>query len=123
MNDKQAAREAGDAAMSVHWELGPGLLESAYAYCLAYERVRRGLKVERQKEMPVVYHGVKIDAGYRLDLLVEDVAVVELKAADRWESNHEVQILSGHWLTRHRLGLLLNFSIKLLRNGIRRFVL
>jgi GxxExxY protein len=110
------------AAMAVHREFGPGLLESAYEACLAYELVQRGLKVERQKALPVIYHGVQLDCGYRIDMLVEDQVVVELKAVERLEPIHEAQLLSYLKLSGCKVGLLINFNVKVLKNGIRRLV-
>ena len=123
MKDEDVAREILDAAMAVHRELGPGLLESAYEQCLAFELARRGLKVERQKELPLVYQGMKIDAGYRLDLLVADEVIVELKAVERLEPIHEAQLLSYLKLAKRRIGFLMNFNVRLLKDGVRRFVL
>jgi len=123
MNEEDAAREIVDAAIAVHWELGPGLLESAYEQCLAFELVRRGLKVERQKVLPVIYQELRIDAGYRLDLLVQDRVVVELKSVEKLESIHEAQVLTYLKQSRCRIGLLLNFNVRLLKDGIRRLVL
>ena len=110
------------AAIAVHKELGPGLLESAYEACLAYELVERKLKIERQKGLPVTYHGVQLDCGYRIDLLVEDLVVVELKAVEKLEPIHQAQMLSYLRLSGCKVGLLINFNVKLLKNGIRRFV-
>jgi len=93
------------AAIEVHRELGPGLLESTYEACLAYELAQRGLKVERQKPLPVVYKGLKLDIGYRVDLLVEDRVVVELKAVDHLEAIHEAQLLSYLRLSGCNMGL------------------
>ena len=111
------------AAMSVHQELGPGLLESAYKACLAYELAECGLTVERQKALPVKYRGVKVDCGYRMDLLVEEKAIVELKTQDRLEPIHKAQLLSYLKLSGCKVGLLINFNVKVLKNGIRRLVL
>jgi GxxExxY protein len=111
-----------NAAMTVHKELGPGLLESAYASCLVHELVTRGLAVERQKGLPVHYRGVTIDCGYRLDLLVESQVIVELKACERLEPIHEAQLLSYLKLSGHKVGLLINFNVKMLKDGIRRLV-
>lgn len=108
------------AAIDVHRELGPGLLESAYEACLAYELVERGLKVERQKLLPVVYREVTIEAGYRLDLLVEGRVVVEIKAVDRTEPIHKAQLLSYLRLSGCKVGLLINFNVRLLKDGIKR---
>lgn len=107
-------------AIAVHKALGPGLLESAYEACLVYELRQRGLKVERQKELPIIYGEVKLDCGYRLDLFVEDSVIVELKAVDRLASIHEAQLLSYLKLADCRLGLLINFNVTLLKRGIRR---
>ncbi len=111
------------SAIEVHKQLGPGLLESAYEACLAYELIERGLKVEQQKPLPVQYKDVKLDAGYRLDLLVEDIVVVELKAVEKVLPIHEAQILSYLKLSGLKVGLLINFNVKLLKNGIKRFSL
>ncbi len=111
------------AAIAVHKELGPGLLESAYEACLIYELVQSGLRVESQKALPVSYRGVQIDCGYRIDLLVENQIILELKAIEKIEPIHEAQLLSYLKLSGYKVGLLINFNVKLLRNGIRRFVL
>ncbi len=110
------------AAIAVHRELGPGLLESAYEACLVYELIQHGLSVERQKSVPVTYRGVKIDCGYRIDLLVEDKVVVELKAVERLEPIHEAQLLSYLKLSGYQIGLLINFNVRMLKQGIRRLV-
>lgn len=110
------------AAITVHRELGPGLLESAYEACLAYELADRGLAFERQKALPVEYRGVKIDCGYRLDLLVEGKVIVELKVVDRLEPIHKAQLLSYLKLSGCKVGLLINFNVIMLKNGIRRLV-
>jgi len=111
------------AAIAVHKELGPGLLESAYEACLVYELVQSGLKVESQKPLPVSYRSVHIDCGYRIDLLVEDEVILELKSIEKLEPIHEAQILSYLKLSGYKIGLLINFNVSLLKNGIRRFVL
>lgn len=110
------------SAIDVHRELGPGLLESTYEACLAYELVERGLRVDRQKSLPVQYRGVSLDCGYRIDLLVEDLVIVELKAVERLEPIHEAQLLSYLKLSGVPIGLLLNFNVTVLRRGIRRLV-
>ena len=111
------------AAIAVHRELGPGLLESAYEACLAFELVERGLTVEQQKALPVKYRGVKVDCGYRIDLLAEGKVIIELKAVERLEPIHEAQLLSYLKLSGCKVGLLINFNVKVLKNGIRRLVL
>ncbi|MBW1791756.1 MAG: GxxExxY protein [Deltaproteobacteria bacterium] len=111
------------AAIAVHRELGPGLLESAYEACLAYELlVERRLAVERQKALPVVYRGVNVDCGYRIDLLVERKVIIELKAVARLVPIHQAQLLSYLKLSGCKVGLLINFNVKILKNGIRRLI-
>ena len=110
------------AAIEVHRALGPGLLESAYEACLAFELSDRGLKVETQKPLPVVYRGVKLDCGYRLDLLVDDSVIVEIKAVDHLAPIHQAQLLSYLKLSGCKVGLLLNFNVKMLRQGVSRVV-
>ena len=110
------------AAIEVHRALGPGLLESAYETCLTFELVQRGLKVEQQKPLPVVYREVKLDCGHRLDLLVEEAVIVEVKAVNRLMSIHQAQLLSYLKLSGCKVGLLLNFNVKVLKDGIRRVV-
>ncbi len=110
------------AAIEVHRTLGPGLLESAYEACLAFELTQRGLAFERQKSLPVTYKGVHIDCGYRLDFLVEDQVIVELKAVQALDALHEAQLLSYLKLSGHHLGLLINFNVNLLKTGLRRLV-
>jgi GxxExxY protein len=107
-------------AIAVHKVLGPGLLESAYEACLVYKLGERGLKVEQQKALPVVYRDVKLDCGYRLDLLVEEQVIVELKAVERLMPIHQAQLLSYLKLADLRLGLLINFNVQLLKKGVRR---
>ena len=111
------------AAIAVHRALGPGLLESTYEACLVHELVQRGLSVERQKELPVRYRGVQLDCGYRIDLLVNDVVIVELKAVEKLEAIHEAQLLSYLKLSGVKIGLLINFNVEILKQGIKRRVL
>ena len=110
------------AAMAVHTELGPGLLESAYEACLVLEMTQRGLKVERQKPMPLRYRGHELDVGYRLDLLVEGEVIVEVKAVEAMAPVHGARLLSYLRLSGCQVGLLLNFNVKRLREGIKRVV-
>ena len=110
------------AAIAVHKELGPGLLESAYAACLAFELADRGLTVEQQRELPVTYRGARLDCGYRLDLLVENKIVVELKSVEKLAPIHEAQLLSYLKLSGCKLGLLINFNVHMLKDGIKRLV-
>ena len=108
------------AAMKVHSALGPGLLESAYEVCLAHEIGRQGLTVTRQQALPISYDGIKLDAGYRLDLLVGDCVIVELKAIEKFAPVHTAQVLSYLRLSGLRLGYLLNFNVVHMRDGIKR---
>jgi len=110
------------SAITVHRTLGPGLLESAYEACLAFELAQRGLAFERQKGLPIIYRDVKLDCGYRIDLLVEELAVVEVKVVDKLVPIHEAQLLSYLKLSGCPVGLLINFNVKMLKQGIRRMV-
>lgn len=110
------------AAVEVHRELGPGLLESTYEACLAHELTQRGLSVARQVELPVSYKGVRVDCGYRLDLVVEGQVVVEIKCVEKVLPIHEAQLLTYLRLSGIRVGLLINFNVKVLTNGITRRV-
>jgi GxxExxY protein len=110
------------AAIAVHSVLGPGLLESAYETCLEHELVQLGLTVERQVPLPVVYRGVRLECGYRLDLLVERLVVVEVKAVSELAPIHDAQLISYLRLSGCKIGLILNFDVLKLRDGIRRLV-
>lgn len=109
-------------AIKVHRKLGPGLLESAYQACLFYELKKAGLKVEKEKPMPIIYEEVKLDHGYRIDLLVEDKVVVELKTIEKFHDVHTAQVLTYLKLGEYKLGLLLNFNVTLLKHGIKRII-
>jgi GxxExxY protein len=111
-----------DAAMKVHTVLGPGLLESAYETCLAYELRKRGLQVTTQLPLPIQYEGVELDAGYRLDLLVESSVIVELKAVEKMIPLFHAQLLSYLKLSGNKIGLLINFNVVHLKDGIDRLV-
>jgi GxxExxY protein len=110
------------AAIAVHRELGPGLLESAYEACLEFELRDCGFDVQRQVTLPVVYRGTTVEAGFRIDLLVNGLVILELKAVDRLEKIHEAQIHTYLRLTKLKLGLLMNFNTKILVDGVRRVV-
>jgi GxxExxY protein len=110
------------AAMKVHSLLGAGLLESAYEACLAHELRKQGLKVQTQVALPVVYDGVRLDIGYRVDVLVEDCIIVELKAVEKILAVHEAQLLSHLKVSGIHLGLLINFKVPHLKDGIKRLV-
>lgn len=112
-----------DAAYRVHSALGPGLLESVYEVCLAHEIRQRGLSVDRQVSLPVKYDGIEVDAGLRLDLLVESSIVVEVKAVEELLPVHSAQVLTYLKLTGCRLGFLVNFNVPLIKNGIKRIAL
>ena len=109
-------------AIEVHRALGPGLLESTYEQCLAYELGQAGIDFKLQHPLPVRYKGVKLDCGYRLDLLVEDKVIVELKTVEKFLPIHEAQLLSYLKLSGHSIGLLINFKVPVLKNGVRRIV-
>ena len=110
-------------AYEVHSVLGPGLLESAYEECLCFELTECGLKVERQKALPVVYKTIRMDAGCRLDILVNDTVIIELKAVEALSPIHTAQILTYMKLSHKRYGLLINFNVKSLKEGIKRYIL
>ncbi len=110
-------------AYSVHSALGPGLLENSYEECLFYELKQVGLKVEKQKALPLVYKEVKLDAGYRIDLLVENSIVIELKSVEALHDVHTAQLLTYLKLSKCKVGLLMNFNVKHLKNGIKRLIL
>jgi GxxExxY protein len=118
----QITRRIIGAAIEMHKELGPGLLESAYEVCLAFELRQMGSKVDVQKPLPVVYKDVKLDCGYRLDLVVEDSVIVEIKAIERLAPIHDAQLLSYLRLSNKRVGLLLNFHVRVLKDGLKRIV-
>jgi GxxExxY protein len=122
MDIEAVGRQIVDASIKVHRALGPGLLESAYQHCLAYELRKRGLWVDCEVQLPVVYDGVRIDAGYRIDMLVEGSVIVENKAVQRLLPVHEAQLLTYLKLHDRRLGYLLNWNVPLMKQGIKRMV-
>jgi GxxExxY protein len=111
------------AAIEVHKELGPGLLESAYEECLCRELLARGIHFERQRELPITYKGEAVDCGYRLDLVIDGEVVVELKAVEAISKLHEAQLLTYMKLGGYRIGMLINFNVPLLKDGIKRHIL
>ncbi|MCK6453668.1 MAG: GxxExxY protein [Alphaproteobacteria bacterium] len=117
------SRQVIGLAIAVHRQLGPGLLESAYEQCLAYEFRSNGIEFKRQVDLPVVYKEVRLECGYRLDFVVENSVIVELKTVERHLPVHEAQVLTYLRLSGLRIGLLLNFNVPVLREGIRRLVL
>ncbi len=107
-------------AMQVHTALGPGLLENAYEECLYYELLQNGLQVDKQKPLPLVYHDVKLEAGYRVDLLVENEVIIEVKSVEALNEVHLAQVMTYLKLSKCKLGLLINFNVKSLKSGIKR---
>jgi GxxExxY protein len=123
MNENELSKIVVDAAFSVHKELGPGLLESAYEHCLTHELIQREVEVQFQVPLPLVYKGIKLDCGYRLDLLIEKKLIVEVKSVEALNDIHMAQMLTYLRLSNCKLGLLLNFNAVLLKSGIKRVAL
>lgn len=123
MHENEISKIILDCAFKVHTALGPGLLESAYRECLAYELKKSGLNVEKEKPIPLVYEEVKMECGYRIDLLVDNKVVIELRVVEAFNDVHIAQTLTYMRLAGCRLGLLLNFYTKSLKNGIKRLIL
>ncbi len=121
MEINQITEKIIGCAIEVHKLLGPGLLESAYEECLSYELIRVGLKVDRQVGVPVIYKDIKLECGYRIDILVENTVIVELKAIEAFAPIHEAQILTYMKFANKAIGLLINFNVTLLKNGVKRF--
>ena len=121
METNQITEKIIGCAINVHKCLGPGLLESAYEECLAFELGNAGLKTERQKPVPVIYKEIKLDCGYRIDILVENEVIIELKTAEAFNPVHEAQILTYLKFAEKKVGLLINFNVTLLKDGIRRY--
>ena len=120
---QELSQEIIGAAMEVHSILGPGMLESAYEECLLFELRQRGLKAEKQIPVPIVYKDTKLDCGYRIDILVDDKIIIELKAVEAINEVHEAQVLTYLRFSKRKVGLLINFNVKSLKSGIRRFIL
>ena len=120
MHENPIAKEVVDAAFKIHTTLGPGLLESVYEVVLAHELKNRGLKIERQVSVPIEYEGIRFDEGYRLDLLVENKVIVEIKSIEQVSAVHKKQLLTYLRLMDMKLGLLINFNQELIKNGISR---
>ena len=118
----KVARHIVDAGLKIHRALGPGLLESAYEACLAREFELRHLRFSRQETLPVVYEGLQLESGYRLDIVVEKSVIIEVKAVEQLNRLHTAQLLTYLRLSSYRIGLLMNFNVTLFKNGIRRFV-
>lgn len=122
MTENEISNKIIGCAIDVHKQLGPGLLESAYQECLLYELKQAGLEVQKEKPMPVIYKDVKLDHGYRIDLLVEEKVVIEIKTVDALNDVHTAQVLTYLKLGNYKLGLLLNFHVSILKNGIKRII-
>lgn len=123
MIENELSKTIIGCAIEVHRQLGPGLLESAYQECLYYELKSNGLSVQKEKPMPIVYKEVKLDHGYRIDILVENKVVIEIKTVEALNDIHTAQILTYLKLGNYKLGLLLNFHTDVLKNGIKRVVI
>lgn len=123
MIENELSSKAIGAAINVHKALGPGLLESAYQECLYYELQKIGLAVDKEKPLPLVYESVKLECGYRVDLLVENKLIIEVKAVEALNDVHLAQVLTYLKLSQCRLGLLINFNVVLLKDGIKRVIL
>jgi GxxExxY protein len=122
MTENQLAEQIIGCAIEVHRALGPGLLESAYQECLYYKLQKEGIWVEKEKPMPLIFEEVKLDCGYRIDLLVENKIVVELKSVEALNDVHLAQTLTYMKLGEYKLGLLINFNVNILKQGIKRVI-
>lgn len=122
MTENELSKIILDSSIKVHRELGPGLLESAYQNCLAYELAQNGLQIEKEKGLPLIYHEVKMDIGYRVDIFVNRKVIIEIKSVDALNDIHLAQVLTYLKLSNTKLGLLINFNSKLLKDGFRRVV-
>ena len=123
MENQELTHSIIGCAMEVHRSLGPGLLGSAYEACLAYGLIKAGLFIERQKAVPVVYKEVKLECGYRIDILVENIVVLELKTVEAFTDVHEAQMLTYLKFSGKSVGLMINFNVSILKGGLRRYVL
>lgn len=121
--EEQLAREIVNIAFRIHKELGPGLLESVYEKCFCYELMKRSIVYDRQKQVPIIYNTLKIDDGLRLDLLINNLIIIELKAQEIYHPIWEAQLISYLKLTGKRLGFLINFHVPLIKEGIKRIIL
>lgn len=122
MRENSITKEVLKAAFTVHTQLGPGLLESAYEACLFYEIIQLGLEVERQVAMPLIYKEIKMETGYRLDLLVQKKVIIEVKAVETFTDVHIAQMITYLKLSNCKIGLLINFHVSSLKNGIKRII-
>jgi len=122
MNENELSNKIIGRAIAIHKSLGPGLLESAYKECLCYELRKAGFHIVKEKPVPLIYEGIILDCGYRIDILVENKVVIEIKSIDLLTQVHLAQILTYLRIGHYKLGLLMNFNVILLRDGIRRVV-
>jgi GxxExxY protein len=122
MTENELSKIVFDSALKVHIALGPGLLESAYEECLYYELRKQNLTVEKQKPLPLIYHEVQMEVGYRVDILVENKLIIEVKAVDTLNDSHLAQLLTYLKLSNCKLGMLINFNVTMIKNGIKRVV-
>ncbi len=122
MTENELSKIVFDCALKVHQSLGPGLLESAYEECLFYELKNQGLNVEKQKPLPLIYEEVKLDIGYRIDIIINNKLIVEIKSVEALNDVHFAQLLTYLKLTNCKLGLLINFNVTLIKNGVKRVV-
>lgn len=120
MMENELSKLVFDCALKVHQALGPGLLESAYEECLFYELKKTGVEVQKQKALPLIYEEVKLDVGYRIDIIVENKLIIEIKSVEALNEVHFAQLLTYLKLTDCKLGLLINFNVSLIKNGIKR---
>jgi GxxExxY protein len=122
MDENEISKIVFECALKVHKILGPGLLESAYEECLFYELKKVGLKIEKQKALPLIYEEVKLDVGYRIDIIIENKFIVEVKSVESLNDVHLAQLLTYLRLSNCKLGLLINFNVSLLKNGVKRVI-
>ena len=122
MTENELSKIVFDCALKVHQNLGPGLLESAYEECLFYELKKTGVEVQKQKSLPLIYEGVKLDIGYRIDSIIENKLILEIKSVEMLNDVHFAQLLTYLKLTDCKLGMLINFNVTLIKNGIKRVV-
>jgi GxxExxY protein len=122
MTENELSKIVFNCALKVHQHLGPGLLESAYEECLFYELMKTGLDIQKQKALPLVYEEVKLDVGYRIDIIIENKLILEIKSVEALNDIHFAQLLTYLKLTNCKLGMLINFNVLLIKNGIKRVV-
>ena len=122
MTENEISKIVFECALKVHKALGPGLLESAYEECLYFELIQEGLKVEKQKPLPLIYHEVKLEVGYRVDLLVENKLIIEVKSVECLNDIHLAQVLTYLKLSEIKIGLLINFNVTLIKTGVKRVI-